>query len=77
MIFLLADYNEALDNAAKAGGVNVNDLPAEVIAPIHHDYIALWQLLLIFGAIAMALALFIAVGPAVARARVRSVRLSS
>jgi hypothetical protein len=70
-------YNKALEDAAAARGVNVNDLPAEAIAPINHQYNALWEEIVFFGVILVALGLYVAAIRAATRVRSDGSRLAS
>ncbi len=77
VVTMQPDYNKALEDAAAARGINVNDLPAEAIAPINHQYNALWEEILFFGVILAALGLYVAAIRAATRVRPDSSRLAT
>ncbi|GAB2655221.1 hypothetical protein [Kribbella swartbergensis] len=53
-------YDAALSEAAEQRGVALNDLPAEAIAPINHEYNEIWSGLLTLALIMLTLGTYIA-----------------
>lgn len=60
MIATSNGYDAALNAAAEERGVSLNDLPAEAVAPINHEYNEIGQGVLLLVLIMLALALYIA-----------------
>ncbi|MEI8407851.1 MULTISPECIES: hypothetical protein [unclassified Kribbella] len=53
-------YDAALSAAAEQRGISLNDLPAEAVAPINHEYNMIWQGVLLLVLNMLTLGLYIA-----------------
>jgi hypothetical protein len=53
-------YDEALSQVAKQRGVGLNDLPAEAIAPVNHEYNEIWSGILSLFVVLVALGVYVA-----------------
>ncbi|MFI5709407.1 hypothetical protein [Kribbella sp. NPDC051620] len=53
-------YDDALSEVAKQRGVGLNDLPAEAIAPVNHEYNEIWSGILPLCVIMVALGVYVA-----------------
>ncbi|TDD28198.1 hypothetical protein E1218_08000 [Kribbella turkmenica] len=60
MIATTNGYDAALSAAAEQRGVSLNDLPAEAVAPINHEYNQIWQGVLLLVLVMLTLGIYIA-----------------